>query len=77
MCSDTVFPWYVASPSDARLIYRVRANLDLQQIEALVIELGAEIRQRRVWACGFGSPTGTRAVFHLRILQRDWTRHAR
>ena len=45
-------------------IYRVQANLDWQQIEALFIELGAEIRQRSGSRMRFRFPDGTRAVFH-------------
>jgi len=45
-------------------IYRVQANLDWQQIEALFIELGAEVRQRSGSRVRFRFPDGTRAVFH-------------
>ena len=45
-------------------IYRVQANVDWQQIEALFIELGAEIRQRSGSRVRFRFPDGTRAVFH-------------
>ena len=45
-------------------IYRVQANLDWRQIEALFIELGAEVRQRSGSRVRFRFPDGTRAVFH-------------
>ena len=47
-------------------IYRVQANLDWTEIEALFIELAAEIRQPAGSRVRFRFPDGMRAVFHQR-----------
>lgn len=45
-------------------IYRVQANLDWEDIEALFVELGAETRERAGSRVRYRFPDGTRAVFH-------------
>ena len=45
-------------------ICNVQANLDWTDIEALFIELGAEIRERAGSRVRYRFPDGTRAVFH-------------
>ena len=45
-------------------IYKVQANLDWTDIEALFAELGAEMRERAGSRVRYRFPDGTRAVFH-------------
>ena len=45
-------------------IYDVQANLDWADIEALLVELGADLRERAGSRVRFRFPDGTRAVFH-------------
>ena len=45
-------------------IYDVQANLDWADIEALFVELGADVRERAGSRVRFRFPDGTRAVFH-------------
>ncbi len=45
-------------------IYNVQANLDWSDIEALFVELGADVRERAGSRVRFRFPDGTRAVFH-------------
>ena len=45
-------------------IYDVRANLDWRDIEALFVELGADVREREGSRIRFRFRDGTRAVFH-------------
>ena len=45
-------------------IYDVQANLDWADIEALFVELGADMRERAGSRVRVRFPDGTRAVFH-------------
>ena len=45
-------------------IYNVQANLDWADVEALFVELGADLRERAGSRVRFRFPDGTRAVFH-------------
>ena len=45
-------------------IYNVQANIDWTDIEALFVDLGAEVRERSGSRVRFRFPDGTRAVFH-------------
>lgn len=45
-------------------IYNVQANLDWADVEALLVELGADLRERAGSRVRFRFPDGTRAVFH-------------
>ena len=45
-------------------IYKVQANLDWTDVEALFVELGAELRERAGSRVRYRFPDGTRAVFH-------------
>ena len=47
-------------------IYNVQANLDWSDIEALFVELGADVRERAGSRVRFRFPDGTRAVFTSR-----------
>ncbi len=45
-------------------IHRVQANIDWNDVEALFVELGAEMRERAGSRVRYRFPDGTRAVFH-------------
>ena len=45
-------------------IYKVQTNLDWNDIESLLVELGAEVRDRAGSRVRFRFPDRTRAVFH-------------
>ena len=51
------------TPSDAGSDCGAQAGVDGQQIEALLIDLGAEVRERTGTHVLFRFPDGTRAVF--------------